>query len=74
MEWLPTPVRNLSNVAAPEPSNVPVPRVVAPSMNVTNPPGVPAPGVFDVTVAVKVIDCPNTAGLAEDAITEVEVS
>lgn len=34
----------------------PVPSVVAPSLNVTEPVGVPAPGAETVTVAVKVTD------------------
>src|SRR5205809_919293 len=39
---------------------------VAPSRKLTAPVGVPAPGAVTVTVAVKVTDCPNTDGLAED--------
>ena len=39
---------------------------VPPSMKVTFPAGVPAPGLLAVTVAVKVTDCLNTDGLAEE--------
>ena len=46
---------------------MPVPSVVAPSLNVTVPLGVPAPGDAALTVAVKVTDWPNTDGLNEDA-------
>ena len=52
---------------------VPVPRVVAPSLNVTVPVGVPLPGGAAVTVAVKVTAWPNTDGLPE-AATAVLVS
>ena len=49
-------------VALPAPSRVPVPSVVAPSVKVTVPAGVPEP---DATCAVNVTDCPKTAGLLE---------
>src|SRR6266581_3587447 len=39
---------------------------VPPSLKVTFPAGVPAPGLLAVTVAVKVTDCLNTDGLAEE--------
>src|SRR5438874_11716111 len=39
---------------------------VPPSRKVTVPAGVPAPGLLAVTVAVKVTDCPDTDGLAEE--------
>ena len=42
------------------PLRVPVPSVAAPSMNVTVPVAVPAPGATMVTVAVNVTDCPNS--------------
>src|SRR5438552_1939043 len=60
------------NVAWPEPSRMPVPRVLDPSLKVTVPVGVPAPGLFAVTVAVKVTDCPDTDGLPEE-LTDVVV-
>ncbi len=47
--------------------SVPVPNVAAPSLKVTVPLGVPLPGATAATVAVKVTDCPNTEGLAEEA-------
>ena len=43
--------------------SVPEPKVVAPSMNVTFPVGVPA---VDVTVVVKVTDCPYVEGFSEE--------
>ena len=43
-----------------------MPSVVAPSLNVTVPVGVPAPGRSTVTVAVNVTDWPKTEGLAEE--------
>src|SRR5205814_8728333 len=39
---------------------------VPPSWKVTFPAGAPAPGLLAVTVAVKVTDCLNTDGLAEE--------
>jgi hypothetical protein len=60
------------NVATP-PLNVPVPIVAAPSLNVTVPPGVPAPGALALTVAVNVTLWPNTVGLSE-VVTPVLVS
>ena len=54
------------NNAWPELFRVPVPRVLGPSLKVTVPVGVPPPGLFTVTVAVKVTDCPDTDGLAEE--------
>jgi len=56
----------VTNVAWPEPFRVPVPSVLAPSLKVTVPVGVPAPELFAVTVAVKITDCPDTDGLAEE--------
>jgi len=49
-------------VASPVPSSVSVPNVVTPSLNVTVPLGVPAPGALAVIVAVKVTDSPNFDG------------
>ena len=43
-----------------------MPRLVGPSMNVTFPVGVPVAGETGATVAVKVIVCPETLGLADD--------
>ena len=43
-----------------------MPSVVVPSLNVTVPVGVPAPGALTVTVAVNVTDWPKTDGLADE--------
>lgn len=61
----PTESVDVENVAWPELS-VPVPRVVAPSLKVTVPAGVPAPGATADTVAVNVTDWPKTEGFAVD--------
>jgi len=54
------------NVATPE-VNDPVPSVVAPSLNVTVPVGVPVLAVeASLTVAVNVTDCPKTDGSGEE--------
>ena len=45
------------------PVRLTVARVAAPSLNVTVPVGVPAPGATAATVAVKVSDWPKTDGL-----------
>ncbi len=39
-----------------------LPSDAAPSMNVTDPVGVPDPGALAATVAMNVADCPNTDG------------
>lgn len=70
MECEPTDKEEDVNVASPLVS-VCVPSVFEPSLNVTVPVGVPPPAAGD-TVAVKVTDCPQTEGLAED-VTEVVV-
>jgi hypothetical protein len=51
--------------------SVPVPKTAAPSLNVTLPEGVPAPGLTTATVAVKATDWPETDGLAEEVTTVV---
>ena len=63
IECEPTDKPAIVNVAAP-PLTVPVPKTVAPSINVTVPvdAGRP-PGV--ITVALNVTDCPKTLGLTE---------
>lgn len=45
---------------------LPVPKVVAPSLNVTVPVGVPLPGDVTEIVAVKVTDWPITEGFTDD--------
>ena len=49
---------------APPPLSAEVPSTVVPSRNVTVPVGVPV--VDELTVAVKVTDCPRSEGFAED--------
>ncbi len=69
---MPTASAEVVNVAMP-PLSVPVPIGLPPSSNVTVPVGVPDPGATAPTVAVNVIDCPNTDGFTED-VTAVVVS
>jgi hypothetical protein len=71
IEWLPVASALVVNVAAAEAFNAPVPSVVAPSLNVTLPVGVPA--IVEVIVAVNVTDCPNVDGLT-DEMTAVTVA
>jgi hypothetical protein len=55
MVWLPTVSEEIPIIACPEPFKVtPEARVVAPSVKVTVPVGVPEPGEAALTVAVKV--------------------
>src|SRR5579864_2156589 len=72
MVVVPAASADVLNVATP-PLSVPVPAGLPPSRNVTVPVGVPAPGDTGETVAVKVTDCPNTDGFADD-VTAVAVS
>lgn len=65
MVWPPTASENVENVAVP-PDTAPLPSVAAPSLKVTLPPGVPEAGDVAVTVAVKVTDCPNALGVADE--------
>ncbi len=60
---------DVANVACPELS-VPLPRIVAPSLKVTDPVGVPLS--LAATVAVNVTDWPNTDGFVFET-TEVVV-
>jgi hypothetical protein len=53
------------NVACPETFSVPVPRVMVPSLNITEPVGTPP---LELTVAVKVTDWPSTDGFSDEAI------
>jgi hypothetical protein len=46
--------------------------VVAPSLNVTDPPGVPAPPPEALTAAMNVTDWPKTDGFVDD-VTTVEL-
>jgi len=63
IECAPTAREAVVSVAMPEESSAPVPRLVAPSRNVTVPVGVPA---GELTVAVKVTGWPKTLGFAEE--------
>jgi len=66
MLWLPLERVEVENVATPAPFSVPMPSVVAPSLKVTVPVGLPEPGDTAKIVAVKETDWPKTEGLAED--------
>src|SRR6266568_1174167 len=68
MECAPTAREAVVSVAMPEESSVPVPRLVAPSRNVTVPVGMPT---GELTVAVKVTGWPKVDGFAEDTRTVV---
>src|SRR6476619_3775250 len=65
MECPATDSADVEKVALP-PLSVPVPSVVAPSLNVTVPVGVPEPGPVAVTVAVNVTDPPKFDGFVPD--------
>jgi len=56
----------VANVATPDALGAPVPKVVAPSLKITVPEGVPPPGATGLTAAVNVTDCPNSDGLMEE--------
>jgi hypothetical protein len=58
IECDPTESDEVLKVATPEALTFPDPRVVPPSLNVTVPVLVPAPGATAATVAVKVIELP----------------
>src|SRR5207248_1880909 len=76
MACVPTLKSEVLNVVVaefPEPLSVPWLMLVLPSLNVTVPVGVPLPGAFVITVAVKVTDRPDEIGLAE-ALTVVVVA
>ena len=66
IEWVATVSDDVSYVATPEPLSVPVPMLVAPSLKVTVPVGIPAPGATTPTVAVNVTDSPNNVGFTVD--------
>ncbi len=61
----------VEKVATPEPFRVPVPRVAAPSLNVTVPVGVPP---AELTVAVNVTIWPKTEGWADEVSAVVVVA
>ena len=61
--WVPTLNDEIGNVATPEAFSVTVPRVVAPSLNVTVPVGVP---IEEVTIDVNVTAWPYVDGFSEE--------
>ena len=63
-ECAPTASVEVASAADPDDTGD-VPRDVAPSKNSTLPLGEPAPGAFTDTVAVSVVDCPNSVGFGE---------
>src|SRR5437588_345974 len=65
MVWLPADRLDVETEAVPL-ASVPVPKLTPPSRKVTVPPGVPTAGLEAVTVAVKVVDWPNTVGFTEE--------
>ena len=65
MLWLPAPSDEVLSTAAP-PLIVALPSTVAPSLNCTVP-----LAALGVTAAVKVTDCPETAGFREEATATV---
>ncbi len=67
MLWEPTVSDDVLKVAVPLASET-APSDVVPSIKLTLPVGVPAPGDWAETVAVTVTDCPNADGLAEEAM------
>ena len=54
------------DIEAVPPLNIPVPKLVPPSKNVTVPPGVPEPGLAALTVAMRVTLCPKTEAFTEE--------
>jgi hypothetical protein len=63
MVWVATESDEVVNVAFPDVMGTVAARVTAPSVKVTLPVGVPAPGATAATVAVKVTTWPKTDGL-----------
>ena len=74
MTWPPAAAKLVVNVAVPPAPTATVPRTTLPSMKVTVPVGVPAPGATAATVAVKVTAWPVTAGLTDDVRATVVVA
>src|SRR6516225_2746819 len=66
MVWLPRARAEVVNVAWAAVMVTLAASVVAPSVKVTVPPGVPTPGATAATVAVKVTLWPNRDGLGEE--------
>ena len=72
MLWPPADNAVVAKVACPEPFNIPDPKVIAPSLNVTVPVGMPDPA-DGVTVAVNVTVWPQIEGFSEE-VSVVEVA
>ena len=70
--WLPTESDEVAKLALPE-LKVAVPKVAAPSRNVTVPVGVPVAGATGLTVAANVTAWPNSDGFTDD-VTVVELA
>src|SRR6516165_3610454 len=66
MAWPPVTAKLVVNVALPPVPTATVPRITFPSLKVTVPVGVPAPGATAASLAVKVTAWPVTAGLTDD--------
>jgi hypothetical protein len=64
-EWPPTASDDVLSAAEP-PETGAIPSDVAPSKNSTEPPGLPAPGGFTVTLAVIVTLWPTTDGFGDE--------
>jgi hypothetical protein len=62
----------VTNVATPDPFNVPVLSVAAPSLNVTVPLGVPVPGLAALIIAVNATACPQTDRFNEEVTTAAD--
>jgi hypothetical protein len=74
MECVPTAKVVMARVATPDPFNVPVPRDVVPSRNVTVPVGTVVSPLGPTTVAVRVTLCPAVTEVGEAASAVVEVA
>ena len=73
--WLATLKADVVNVACAEPFKATLAaKVVAPSVKLTVPVGVPAPGAVAATVAVNVTTCPNTEALGDELTVVVLLS
>ena len=59
----PTARVDVVKVACPDPLSEPEPSVLAPSLKVTVPNGIPP---LELTTAVNITDCPNADGLIEE--------
>ena len=74
MECVPTESVLMVALALPDPSTVPDPRTVAPSLKVTVPVGVPVAGALAETLADIVTVCPNVDGFGDVAFVTVVVN